>query len=325
MDIKFSTAVAAHLVTGDEQILQSIVSVLNLDEKAETSKIMTKYKKALSRATEIPLCAFSLSNFDTQIAHYLVGKVAEEDAFRRHRRWGYQASELPEVRIYSDWSLGETGFIDVSEVSANYYAMLNEVPKPPKRKKRSDLSVLKVLLPQGKSQVISKINQLSRSMECEVLESEEGLALQIENITALLDRDTKFKRVYLLDPTDTALSMQVNLNPLQIKSEGRNLLISTSSVELTMQLHAAALKNCWMVLEYSNDQTITFPLPDPTEAGKSKPVRASLARKFLEPYIVEAGFPNITLDDELVSALSEKFWWFSPAKASDAIQILSKV
>jgi len=323
--VNFPTAMVAYLDTGDSAIAASIQKSLvqpNLDVEYKLSR---KIRSFLEKVSHDQILPFELKDMDRYLAECLVMMFSAEFEKKKRDRSRYDPSEQTFLRLFSDWALGEFGFVCVSETNVEYFPRAKDIPKPRKSTKRNNTAQMTTLFPQGKHEVLSRIQRSVDPLSCQVCEVDQGFRMIIPGVTSYLAKYGRYQRAFVLNPEDPVVGADINFRPLDVtRSSENDLVLKTTSVELSMQIHAASAKGYWLVLEFSEDQYIAFEIPDITEAGQTSSIRLSLHPSILEPYIQNGSFPAVNLEEKSVEALCSKYWWFSAQDMGQTIKLINR-
>jgi len=323
--VNFPTAMVAYLDTGNSVIASSIKKSLRESHPDVEYKLSRKIRTFLEKVSRDQILPFELNEMDQFIADYLGMMVSAEFEQKKRDRWRYDPSEQTSLRLFSDWALGEFGFVDLSETNVEYFPRAKGIPKPNTSTKRNKTPQMIRLFPQGKHEILSRIHRLVDPLSCRVCEVEKGFELVIPGGASYLAEDGRYQRAFVLNPEDPVIGPDINFRPLDVMTSDENdLVLKTTSVELSMQIHAASAKGYWLVLEFSKGQYITFEIPDITEGGRTSPIRLSLHRSFLEPYIKNGSFPAVNLEENVVEELCAKYWWFNTQDMGQIIKLINR-
>jgi len=323
--VNFTTAMIAYLDTGDSAIETAIKKSLGQPHPDVEYDLSRKIRGFLEKMSHDQILPFELKGMDHFLAEYLVMMFSAEFEKKKRDRFRYLPSEQTSLRLFSDWALGEFGFVDVSETNVEYFRQAKDLRKPKKLSKKNRSKQVITLLPQGKREALDRVQRFIDPLSCEVCEVEQGFQILIPEVRKFLDISGRFQRAFALNPEDPVVGADINFRPLEVLNFDKNdLVLKTTSVELTMQIHAASAKGYWLVLEFSKSQHIAFEIPDIIEAGQKVPIRLSLPRSFLEPYIQNVGFPAINLDEKFVEAFCAKYWWFNAQDMGQTIKLLNR-
>lgn len=314
LDLVLPTYLAAEGTPIGEALEQALSAAAAKAAKIKSARGIRDLVKLAHSPGENSLLPFELDDTELSIASIIIGQSLISGSGKGLYR---NKKKLNHARIYSAWSVTQTGFARVSEKGCQYVTDW-AAPLPESGDEYSVFSLRPALRPE-----YLKVVKEAATARPQVSVRTEGTLRFIFNGVSSVGTSKDRCRCCIINPHSSSQQEQLPITSGRLaETLDKELSVEFLRSEATLQLSAAADQNQWLHVQASELDAV-FAIPDILQAEVVAPLWINHKIGFPD-YLQSHCRATVDLPQALALACVQNYWWFTiPDKRAMIAAILT--